>query len=83
MHFESPWAFLLLLILPFLVWFNQFKIKGGSIRFSFVGNAAKAGKSFRQKLLWLPTVMRMAAMVLLIIALARPQTGRELIREIS
>ncbi len=83
MHFESPWAFLLLLIIPFLIGFKHFKIKGGSIRFSFVGNAARAGKSLRQKLMWLPIFIRILVLVLLIVALARPQTGREQIREIS
>ena len=83
MHFESPWAFLLLLIIPMLVWFGHFRIKGVSIRFSTVGNASRAGKSLRQKLLWLPVFMRVCALVLLIVALARPQTGREQIRDIS
>ncbi len=83
MHFESPWVFLLLLLIPFLIGLKHFRIKGGSIRFSSVGNASIAGKSLRRKLLWLPAFMRIVALVLLIIALARPQTGREQIREIS
>ena len=83
MHFESPWAFLSLLLIPMLVWFGHFRIKGVSIRFSTVGNASRAGKSLRQQLLWVPVFMRVSALVLLIIALARPQTGREQIRDIS
>ena len=83
MHFESPWAFLLLLVIPLLIWFRHFRIKGGSIRFSTVTNAARVGKSLRQRLLWLPTFMRILALIFLIIALARPQTGREQVREIS
>ena len=83
MHFESPWAFLSLLVIPILIWLGHFRIKGVSIRFSTVGNASRAGKSLRQKLLWVPVFMRVCALVLLIIALARPQTGREQIRDIS
>lgn len=83
MHFESPWAFLLLLVLPLLIGFRHFRIKGPSIGFSTVGNAARPGKSLRQRLLWLPAFMRISALSLLIIALARPQTGREQVREIS
>jgi Ca-activated chloride channel homolog len=83
MHFESPWMFLLLLVIPLLIWVKNSKIKGGSIRFSTVQNAAKAGSSLRQRLLWLPTLIRILALVFLIIALARPQTGREEVREIS
>jgi len=83
MHFESPLAFLLLLILPVLIYFNFFRTRRGSIRFSSVGNAAKATKSFRQKFIRLPDIIRIAALILLITALARPQTGREQIREVS
>ena len=82
-HFASPLAFLLLLLIPLLIFFNALKGKGGAIRFSTVGHATKAGRSLRQKVLWLPTFMRILALVLLIIALARPQTGREEIKEIS
>jgi Ca-activated chloride channel family protein len=62
---------------------SSFKGRGGAIRFSTVGHAARAGKSLRQKVLWVPTFMRILALILLIIALARPQTGREEVREIS
>ncbi len=83
MHFESPWTFLLLVILPVLIWFKQSRIKGGAIRFSTVNNANRAGNSVRQRFLWVPTFIRSAALVLLIVALARPQTGREQIRDTS
>jgi len=83
MHFESPLAFLLLLVIPLLIWLKYFRIKGGSMRFSTVVNAAKAGRSFRQRSLWVPIFIRIVALILLITALARPQTGREQIREIS
>lgn len=83
MHFGSPWAFLLLLGIPLLLLLSSLKGRGGAIRFSTVGHAARAGKSLRQKVLWLPTFMRILALILLITALARPQTGHEEIREIS
>ena len=83
MHFDSPMAFLLLLILPVLIYINFFRTRRGSIRFSSVRNAAKATKSFRQKLIRLPDIMRIVALLLLITALARPQKGREQIREVS
>ena len=34
MHFESPLAFLVLLVIPLLMGFKFFRIKKGSIRFS-------------------------------------------------
>lgn len=83
MQFESPLAFLLLLVIPVLIGLKYFRRKTGSIQFSTVLNAAKAGKSFRQRILWIPVFLRVMALVLLITALARPQTGREEIREVS
>ena len=83
MHFESPMAFLLLLILPVLIYVKFFRTKRGSIRFSSVGNAARATRSFRQRFIRLPDIIRIAALIILITALARPQTGREQIREVS
>ena len=83
MHFESPAAFLLLLILPVLIYFGFFRIRRGSIRFSSIKNAAKPAKSFRQRFIRLPDIIRIIALIFLITALARPQTGREEIKEIS
>lgn len=83
MHFESPLAFLLLLLLPVLIYIKYFRHRNGSIRFSSLGNAGKATKSLRQRIIMLPEIVRIAGLIFLIAALARPQTGREQIREVS
>jgi len=83
MHFESPWAFLLLIIIPALLILRRDTLKRGAIRFSTTGNAAKAGRSLRRRIYQLPTIIRLLALVCLVIALARPQTGREQILDIS
>ena len=83
MHFGSPWAFLLLLVIPLLLVLSSIKGRGVAIRFSTVGHATRVGKSLRQKVLWLPSFLRVLALAFLITALARPQTGREEIKEIS
>ncbi len=83
MHFETPSAFFILLIIPLLMGFKYFRRKSGSIRFSSVKNAGQVKKSIRQQLLWLPQFIRIMAIIALVIALARPQTGREQIKEIS
>jgi Ca-activated chloride channel homolog len=83
MHFESPWAFLLLLLIPVLMGLKSFRNKAASIRFSTVKHAGGAGRSIRRGLIWLPTALRAAALVALTVALARPQTGLEQIREIN
>jgi Ca-activated chloride channel family protein len=83
MHFESPYAFLLLTVIPLLLVLHGRTRKSGAVRFSSVKSAAKAGRSVRQRLSALPLVLRVLAIILLTVALARPQTGREQIREIS
>lgn len=83
MHFESPYMFLLLLAVPVLIGIKSIRCKPGSIQFSTVLNASKSGKSIRQKFLWVPVFLRVLAIILLIIALARPQTGRKEIKDVS
>jgi len=83
MRFESPWAFLLLLLIPFIIWLRFFRPGHTAIRFSTISIAAKAGKSARQRFLWLPDFLRFIALVLFIAALARPQSGLEQVREIN
>ncbi|MGD8368987.1 MAG: VWA domain-containing protein [Desulfobacterales bacterium] len=83
MHFESPWAFLLLLLLPVLLWLRRRTAKRGAVRFSTVRNANRAGKSLRQTLAPLTAALQIAAIVCLVVALARPQTGREKVRDVS
>jgi len=57
--------------------------KTGTIRFSEVSHAAASGRSLRQRFSTLPLALRVAALVCLVIALARPQTGMEKTRDIS
>jgi len=83
MHFESPWSFLLLLIIPILIWLSHVRVLPGTIRFPTVKNAAGAGKSLRQRFIWFPVFLRVLALICLTIALARPQMGVEHIREIT
>lgn len=82
MHFESPYAFLLLAVIPLLLWL-QLRRRGGSIRFSSTGNAALTGRSLRQKLAFTPSLLAYTVLVLITVALARPQVGLERVRDIN
>lgn len=85
MTFQFPWAFLLFALLPVL-WLLRAKSGGrhrGAIRFSWTRNAARSGRSLRQKLGFLPGLLRMLALALLIVALARPQQGLEKVRDLN
>ncbi|MBA4369644.1 MAG: aerotolerance regulator BatA [Desulfobacterium sp.] len=83
MHFESPLSFLLLLLIPFLSWIRYRRAVPGTLRFPTIQNAVKSGKSIRQQLIWIPSFLRILALIFLTIALARPQTGTEQIRDIT
>ena len=83
MHFESPWAFLLLLMIPLFPWLRRLMSGRGALKFSSIKNAAKVGKTLKQRVAPLTFILRILAAISLIIAIARPQTGREKVRDIS
>ena len=83
MRFEFPWAFLILPLFAFLVWSFTRRNRRPAIRFSSVQIAASSGTSLRQRFRRLPAIARGAALLLLVIGLARPQQGREEIRDVD
>ena len=84
MHFHSPWAFLLVIpVIGVLAWRRMVLRKRGGLLFSAVRQAAQSGRSLRQQLAVLPTLIRALAILCIIIAIARPQAGREKIRDSS
>lgn len=73
--FAHPWLLLLLLLLPFL-WIHYKKIENKIVRklvVSSIGNSSVPPKSGRVKWRLLPVGLRLLALVILIVALARPQ----------
>ena len=83
MRFESPWAFVLLLAIPLAIWFSRRARQTGTIRFSSIANASRSGRSWRTRFRHLPLALRVFALVLLTIGLARPQQGREKVHDVN
>jgi len=83
MRFASPWAFLVLVVLPLVLLYVSRRGKSGSLLFSSLASARRAGQSLRQRLAVLPVAIRVLAVVLLVIALARPQMGREKVKDVT
>ena len=87
MNFATPWAFLLLLLLPIIIYRYFSKsalgLRTGKIQFSSTQQAGLAGSSLRQRLIHLPFLLRILVLVLLIFSLARPQLGTEKVFDIS
>ena len=83
MQFDAPWSFLLLMVI-FLVLVLYLRARGGgSLRFSSVDHARRVRRSFRQRWVRLPLLLRILVLILLTVALARPQEGREQVRDVS
>lgn len=72
MTFQSPWAFVLLLVFP--LWWLWRGERGG-FRYSRGATAARAGRRIGRFLAGMPYAFRGLAVLALIVALARPQTG--------
>jgi len=83
MRFDAPLAFLILLAIPLLIAWRRRSGRRASLRFPSVSQAARSGRSWRQRLFGVPLLLRVAALTLLAIALARPQKGTEQVRETS
>lgn len=83
MRFASPLALLALLIIPVLLYGALGRWQRACIRFPSITHPLEAGRSLRRRLFHLPLLLRVLALVLLVVALARPQAGREKMYEVS
>jgi len=75
--FASPgffWLFLLIPTLSVYYWFKH-KDRFASMSFSGLQSFSGAPKTLRQRLIHLPFILKMFALALLIVAIARPQTS--------
>ncbi|MEW6535122.1 MAG: VWA domain-containing protein [Candidatus Auribacterota bacterium] len=80
MTLNNPWLLTLLLLIP-LMWFLSRKRRfTTSIKFSDISNLKRLKPSLMFRLRHLLTVLRMTALALLVIGLARPQKGIETTR---
>jgi len=79
--FQFPFAFLLLLLLPLLVYLKLKSRGRGHFYPSF--SALPSERTLRERLVYLPEIFFLAALVFLIIALSRPQKGFSEIRKVT
>ncbi len=82
MQLYSPWALLLLLILPFLGYLMLRKKRTAAVKFPSLIDMKRCPVSWRLRLRPALVVVRLLALALLILALARPRKGTDLL-EIS
>ncbi len=75
MHFATPYLLWFLLLIPLLTAYYIWRARqgGSSIQISSVAAVSRAPKTLRYWLRHVPAVLRLGALSLLIVALARPQ----------
>lgn len=81
-QFANPWWLMLLLLLPPLGWWVWRKQQATTLGYSATAFTAELPRSLRQRLHRLPLILRLLVLALLIVGLARPQSGerQEVIR---
>lgn len=72
--FQTPWAFVGLLLVPLLVWHMVVKRRYGRVPIPHVRAFDGVPAGWVARLWWLPDALRLVAVLCLVIALARPQT---------
>ncbi|MEC9372394.1 MAG: VWA domain-containing protein, partial [Planctomycetota bacterium] len=75
MRFESPIAFLALLLLPAVVWIAMRRGRRASVGFSSFDALLGVGGSVRSQMAWTPLLLRLIVIAMLAVALARPREG--------
>jgi Ca-activated chloride channel family protein len=76
MTLANPYLLLLLLVIPLSILIRWRRTPGSPAGFSSTLGLSGLGNTWRLRYRWVPTVLRTAALGLLIIAVARPQTTR-------
>ena len=76
-HPNARWALLLLVLLPVLWWRVFMRRQVNAVWFSNVGPLQGLHAGWRSRLRWLLPILRTAALILLIVAVARPRKGNE------
>ncbi len=82
-RFATPLAFIAIVAIPLLVFYRYRFARPGTMRFSSTGAARRAGGSLRTRFAWLPALLRLLAVALVVVALARPQKGHEKVRDVT
>ena len=77
LRFASPWFFLLLLIVPLIVWYRRWRHRSPTLASIALFPVAGVGTSTVLRLKPLVPAIKYAVLVLMIVALARPQWGTE------
>ena len=82
-HQPSAWLLMLLLALPVIWWRHRGGRRRGAVAFSSIGPLVAAGGSWAASLCWVVPALRTAAIIGLIICVARPRKTNERTRVLT
>ncbi len=76
-HFADPWYLLALMVVPVMIfrYLKESGINSGKLKYSDIRLLRNLGETLKQRLRHLLFLMRVSAIILFIIALARPQSS--------
>ncbi|MBM4048776.1 MAG: aerotolerance regulator BatA, partial [Planctomycetes bacterium] len=77
MSFRDPLVLLLALVVPLVVWSYFRRQAGGTVRFSSLGTLKRVRSPWSVRGRHVLIALRAAVILLLVAALARPQSGKE------
>ena len=78
MEFHSPWALVLLIIVPIMIYLRMRRSYSASVKFSSIAKMKSCSRSWRIRLRPILFIARIGCVVLLIVALSRPRKGTSL-----
>lgn len=76
MRLHDPWLLLLCVALPALLWWVRRRRSLQAVRFPNVAELMRLPRGARSRFGWVPLALRLATLALIVVALARPQSGR-------
>jgi len=82
-QFQAPIAFAALALVVLLVYFELKKKRRGALRYSSTEILTSIPRSRRLRVVQLPLVLRSLSLVMLVVALARPQRGQDPVRNVT
>src|SRR3990172_1015389 len=76
--FHDPWFFLLLLVIPFIIYDYKKKSRSGRIQYSSIERFKRLRIPRTVRFRYILVLLRIAGIMLIIVSLARPQSGSKL-----
>ena len=82
-QFQAPYALFALSLIVLLVYYELKRKRRGALRYSSTNILVSIPPSRRVRLLHMPLVLRSLSLVMLVVALARPQRGQDPVRNLT